>query len=67
MANTLYPLTVAFFMVAWVVGAWLVGVTAGHRGYKPLVWGLASLVISPFVGIVLLELVTPRDGPRPRP
>lgn len=67
MADTLYSLTMAAFMVAWVVGAWLVGVTAGHRGFKPLVWGLASLLISPLVAIVLLELVTPRAGPRPRP
>jgi uncharacterized membrane protein YhdT len=65
--DTLYPLTIALFLVAWVVGAGLVGVTAGHRGFKPLVWGLASLVISPFVGIVLLTLVTPRTGPRLRP
>lgn len=64
--ETLYPLTIAAFMVAWVVGAWLVGVTAGNRGFKPVVWGLAALVISPLVGIVLLELVTPRTGPRPR-
>jgi uncharacterized membrane protein YhdT len=65
--DKLYPLTIALFLVAWVVGAWLVGVTAGHRGFKPLVWGLASLVISPIVGIVLLTLVTPRTGPRLRP
>jgi uncharacterized membrane protein YhdT len=65
--DTLYPLTIAFFLVAWVVGAWLVGVTASHRGFKPLAWGLAALVISPFVGIVLLNLVTPRAGPRLRP
>ena len=67
MTDTLYPLTIALFLVAWVVGAWLVGVTAGHRGFKPLIWGLVSLVISPFVGIVLLTLVTPRTGPRLRP
>jgi uncharacterized membrane protein YhdT len=65
--ETLYPLTIAFFLLAWVVGAWLVGVTAGHRGFNPLVWGLVSLVISPFVGIILLTLVTPRTGPRLRP
>jgi uncharacterized membrane protein YhdT len=65
--DTLYPLTIAFFLLAWVVGAWLVGVTAGHRGFNPLVWGLVSLVISPFIGIVLLTLVTPRAGPRLRP
>jgi hypothetical protein len=45
---------------------WLVGVTAGHRGFNPLVSGLMSLVISPFIGIVLLTLVTPRTGPRLR-
>ena len=67
MTETLYPLTIALFLVAWVVGAMLVGVTAGHRGFNPLVWGLASLVISPYVGIVLLTLVTPRNGPRLRP
>jgi hypothetical protein len=67
MTDTLYPLTIAFFLVAWVVGAWLVGVTAGHRGFNPLVWGLVSLAISPFIGIVLLTMVTPGAGPRLRP
>jgi predicted branched-subunit amino acid permease len=66
-ADVLYPLTIAFFYLAWVVGAYLVGVTAGHRDFNPLVWGLVSLVISPFIGIVLLTLVTPRTGPRLRP
>jgi uncharacterized membrane protein YhdT len=65
--DTLYPLTIAVFLLAWVVGAWLVGVTAGNRGFNSLVWGLVSLVISPFVGIILLMLVTPRTGPRMRP
>ena len=67
MTEVLYPLTIALFWFAWVVGAYLVGVTAGHRGFNPLAWGLVSLVISPFVGIVLLALVTPRAGPRLRP
>jgi uncharacterized membrane protein YhdT len=52
------------FAVAWVVGAWLVGVTAGNRGYSPVVWGVFSLFVSPVVGVVLLALVTPRRGPR---
>lgn len=26
------------FAVAWVVGAWLVGVTAGKRGFSPVPW-----------------------------
>jgi uncharacterized membrane protein YhdT len=65
--ETLYPLTIGLFLLAWVIGAWLVGVTAGHRGFVPLPWALVSLVISPFVGIVLLTLVTPRTGPRLRP
>ena len=67
MTETLYPLTIGLFLLAWVVGAWLVGVTAGHRNFNPLAWGLVSLVISPFLGIVLLTLVTPRTGPRLRP
>ena len=67
MTDTLYPLTIAFFLVAWVIGAWLVGVTAGHRGFGPLVWGVVSLVVSPFIGIVFLTLMTPRTGPRLRP
>jgi hypothetical protein len=50
--------------VAWVVGAWLLGVTAGKRGYDPVVWGVFSLVVSPVVGVVLLDLVTPKRGPR---
>jgi uncharacterized membrane protein YhdT len=65
--ETLYALTIVVFFLAWVVGAYLVGVTAGHRGFNPVVWGLVSLVISPFIGIVLLALVTPRTGPRLRP
>jgi hypothetical protein len=65
--ETLYPLTIGLFLLAWVVGGWLVGVTARHRGFVPLPWALVSLVISPFVGIVLLTLVTPRTGPRLRP
>jgi len=52
------------FAVAWVVGAWLVGVIAGKRGYSPMVWGVFSLFVSPVVGVVLLALVTPRRGPR---
>ena len=52
------------FVAAWVVGAWLVGVTAGKRGYSPVAWGVFSLVLSPVAGIVLLTLVTPRRGPR---
>ncbi len=67
MSDTLYQMTIAFFLVAWVVGAYLVGVIAGHRGFSPLVWGLVSLVISPFIGLILLTLVTPRSGPRLRP
>ena len=67
MTDTLYPLTIATFMVAWVIGAGLVGVTAGHRGFHPLAWGLVSMIVSPFVGIVLLTLITPRAGPRLRP
>jgi len=61
-----YILTIDYivFAVAWVVGAWLVGVTAGKRGYSPVVWGLFSLFVSPVVGVVLLTLVTPRRGPR---
>jgi len=64
--EVLYPLTIAFFYLAWLVGAYLVGVTAGHRGFNPLVWGLVSLVISPYIGMILLALVTPRAGPRLR-
>lgn len=52
------------FAVAWVIGACLVGVTAGKRGYSPVVWGVFSLFVSPVVGVVLLALITPRRGPR---
>ena len=52
------------FAVAWILGAWLVGVTADKRGYSPVVWGVFSLFVSPVVGVVLLALVTPRRGPR---
>ena len=52
------------FAVAWVIGAWLVGVTAGKRGYSPVMWGVFSLFVSPVVGIVLLALITPTRGPR---
>jgi uncharacterized membrane protein YhdT len=54
------------FAVAWVVGAWLVGVTAGKRGYNPVLWGVVSLFVSPVVGMVLLALITPSRGPRAR-
>jgi urea transporter len=50
--------------VAWVVGASLVGVTAGKRGYNPVLWGVVSLFVSPVVGMVLLALITPSRGPR---
>lgn len=63
MENTLAILYIPF-AVAWVVGAWLVGVTAGRRGYSPVVWGVFSLFVSPVVGMILLALVTPRRGPR---
>lgn len=66
MADTLYLITRIAFVVAWVVGAYLVGVTAGRRGFQPLAWGLVSLVVSPVVGIVALTLITPRSGPRTR-
>jgi uncharacterized membrane protein YhdT len=65
--DVLYPLTIAVFYLGWLAGAYLVGVTAGHRGFSPLAWGLVSLLISPYVGVVLLALVTPRTGPRLRP
>jgi uncharacterized membrane protein YhdT len=52
------------FAVAWVVGAWLVGVTAGRRGYNLVLWGVVSLFVSPLVGMVLLALITPSRGPR---
>jgi hypothetical protein len=52
------------FVVAWVAGAWLVGVTAGKRGYNPVLWGVVSLFVSPVVGMVLLALITPSRGPR---
>jgi len=54
------------FAVAWVVGAWLVGVTAGKRGYNAVLWGVVSLFVSPVVGMVLLALITPSRGPRAR-
>ena len=63
MENMLAIIYVAF-AVAWVVGAWLVGVTAGRSGYSPVVWGVSSLLVSPVLGMVLLALVTPRRGPR---
>ena len=63
MENMLAIIYIAF-AVAWVVGAWLVGVTAGRRGYSPVVWGVSSLFVSPVLGMVLLALVTPRRGPR---
>ena len=63
MENMLAIIYIAF-AVAWVVGAWLVGVTAGRRGYSSLVWGVSSLFVSPVLGMVLLALVTPRRGPR---
>ncbi len=66
MADTLYLLTRIALVVAWVVGAYLVGVTAGRRGLQPLAWGLVSLVVSPVIGIVALTLVTPGTGPRTR-
>ena len=66
MAETLYLVTRIAFVVAWVVGAYLVGVTAGRRGFQPLAWGLVSLIVSPVIGIVALTLVTPRSGPRAR-
>ena len=67
MPELLYPLPVAVFYVGWFVGAYLVGVTAGRRGFNSVAWGLVSLVISPYVAFVLLVLVTPRTGPRLRP
>jgi hypothetical protein len=66
MPDLIYKLDIAAFMVAWVIGAALVGVAAGRRGFLPLAWGLASLVVSPVVGFVLLTLVTPRHNQRPR-
>lgn len=62
MENTLAILYIAF-AVAWVVGAWLVGMTAVRRGYSPVVWAVFSLFVSPVVGMILLALVTPRRGP----
>ena len=64
MLGTILAIDYIAFAVAWVVGAWLVGVTAGKRGYSPVVWGVFSLFVSPVVGVVLLALVTPRRGPR---
>ena len=52
------------FAVAWVVGAWLLGVTAGKRGYNPVLWGVFSLFVSPVVGMILLALITPSRGSR---
>jgi uncharacterized membrane protein YhdT len=66
MADTLYLITRIAFVAAWVLGAHLVGVAAGRRGFLPLAWSLVSLVVSPVVGIVALTLVTPRSGPRTR-
>jgi uncharacterized membrane protein YhdT len=66
MADTLYLITRIAFVVAWVIGAYLVGIAAGRRGFEPLAWGLVSLVVSPVVGVVALTLVTPRSGPRTR-
>lgn len=63
MENMLAIIYIAF-AVAWVVGAWLVGVTAGRRGYSPVMWGVFSLFVSPVGGMLLLALVTPRHGPR---
>ena len=64
MLGTILAIDYIAFAVAWVIGAWLVGVTAGKRGYNPVIWGVFSLFASPVVGVVLLALVTPRRGPR---
>ena len=66
MSDTLYTIDRIAFVVAWVVGAYQVGVVAGRRGFQPVAWGLVSLLVSPVVGIVALTLITPRRGPRPR-
>ena len=67
MADTLYLITRIAFVVAWVAGAYLVGVTAGRRGFQPLAWGLVSLVVCPVVGIVALTLSSLRGAaPHPR-
>lgn len=63
MAENIAAITFLLFAVAWVMGAWLVGVTAGKRGYTPVFWGLFALLVSPIAGAVLLLLVTPRRGP----
>ncbi len=63
MAGNILAITYIAFAVAWVVGAWLVGVTAGKRGYSPVLWGVFSLFVSPVVGVVLLALITPKRGP----
>lgn len=63
MAGNILAIAYIAFAVAWVVGAWLVGVTAGKRGYSPVLWGVFSLFVSPVVGVVLLALITPKRGP----
>lgn len=55
---------VALMGVLWCALAGLVGLSAGRRGYNAFVWFLASLLISPIAGLVLLVLVTPSGGPR---
>lgn len=50
--------------IGWLVGAWLVGAAAGRRGFRMVLWGVAALVISPVLAIILLLLVTPAEHPR---
>jgi hypothetical protein len=62
-AENFAAITYLLFAVVWVMGAWMVGVTAGKRGYNPVFWGLFALLVSPIAGAALLVLVTPRRGP----
>ena len=47
----------------WISFAGTVALVAGRRGYNQFVWFFFSLLTSPLAGLVLLLLITPRQGP----
>jgi hypothetical protein len=63
----LSPLLVIIPSLLWVAFAVWIGLTAERRGYSGLLWFGLAIFTTPIVALVLLALITPRQGQRRPP
>ena len=60
---SLLPLLFVIPSLIWVGFAVWIGSTAERRGYSGLLWFGLAIFTTPVIALVLLALITPRQGP----